>query len=114
MGVHLAASTRRAGPLTLLLALGITLYSGRASPAKEGGASAKYDHRHHHHSDDVPADAPLQDEYGALFGYAAEFLAGLLLPKRALCHQKFALAVDDLFFVGCADVDGTWKFKSEK
>ena len=63
------------------------------------------------------ADAPLHDEYGALFGYAAEFFAGLLLPKRALCHQKFALAVDDLFFIGhpvCADADGTWRFKREK
>lgn len=63
------------------------------------------------------ADAPLHDEYGALFGYSAEFFAGLLLPKRALCHQKFALAVDDLFFVGhpvCADADGTWRFKREK
>jgi len=62
-------------------------------------------------------DAPLQDEYGALLGYSAEFFAGLLLPKRALCHQKFALAVDDLFFVGhpvCADDDGTWRFKREK
>jgi hypothetical protein len=77
--------------------------SGRASPTND--------------PDDVPADAPLHDEYGALFGYAAEFLAGLLLPKRALCHQKFALAVDDLFFVGhpvCADADGTWRFKQEK
>jgi hypothetical protein len=62
-------------------------------------------------------DAPLQDEYGALLGYSASFFAGLLLPKRALCHQKFALAVDDLFFVGhpvCADDDGTWRFKREK
>ena len=83
--------------------------SGRASPTKDG--SALYD------LDDAPADAPLHDEYGALFGYAAEFLAGLLLPKRALCHQKFALSVDDLFFVGhpvCADADGTWRFKQEK
>lgn len=83
--------------------------SGRASPAKDSGAL--YD------PDDPPADAPLRDEYGALFGYAAAFLAGLLLPKRALCHQKFALAVDDLFFVGhpvCADADGTWRFKQEK
>ena len=83
--------------------------SGRASPTKDGGAL--YD------LDDASADAPLHDEYGALFGYAAEFLAGLLLPKRALCHQKFALAVDDLFFVGhpvCADADGTWRFKQEK
>ena len=63
------------------------------------------------------ADAPLHDEYGALFGYAAEFFAGLLLPQRALCHRKFELAVDDLFFVGhpvCADDDGTWRFKHEK
>jgi hypothetical protein len=63
------------------------------------------------------ADAPLQDEYGALLGYSAEVFAGLLLPKRPLCHQKFALAVDDLFFVGhpvCADDDGTWRFKREK
>jgi len=62
-------------------------------------------------------DAPLHDEYGALLGYSAEFFAGLLLPKRALCHQKFALAVDDLFFVGhpvCADDDGSWRFKREK
>ncbi len=63
------------------------------------------------------ADAPLQDEYGALLGYSAEVFAGLLLPKRPLCHQKFALAVDDLFFVGhpvCADDDGTWRFEREK
>jgi nitrogen permease regulator 3-like protein len=83
--------------------------SGRASPTKEA-AGAIYD------LDDAPADAPLHDEYGALFGYAAEFLAGLLLPKRALCHQKFALAVDDLFFVGhpvCADADGMWSFRQE-
>ena len=63
------------------------------------------------------ADAPLHDEYGALFGYAAEFFAGLLLPKRALCHRKFELAVDDLFFVGhpvCTEDDGTWRFKREK
>jgi hypothetical protein len=112
--------------------------SGRASPIKDGGGSTvavwrgggaggagagvgvgggmMYD------MGDVDAqvllaDAPLQDEYGALLGYSAEFFAGLLLPKRALCHQKFALAVDDLFFVGhpvCADADGTWRFKREK
>ncbi|KAH9961680.1 hypothetical protein BGW80DRAFT_1255787 [Lactifluus volemus] len=66
MGVHLAASTRRAGPLTLLT-LSITLLP-------------------HHQLDDMPADVPgpLQDEVW----HAAEFLAGLLLPKRALCHQR--------------------------
>jgi hypothetical protein len=78
MGIHLAASTRRAGPLTLLLTLSITPLP-------------------HHQLDDMPADVPgpLQDEVW----HAAEFLAGLLLPKRALCHQKLAFAVDDLFFV---------------
>jgi len=63
------------------------------------------------------ADVPLQDEYGALLGYSAKFFAGLLLPKRALCHQKFALAIDDLFFIGhpvCVDDDGTWQFKHEE
>ena len=106
--------------------------SGRTSPNKDsggggggggagtaggsgvaGGSGAGYDVDVDGHA----ADAPLHDEYGALFGYSAEFFAGLLLPKRALCHQKFALAVDDLFFIGhpvCADADGTWRFKREK
>lgn len=78
-----------------------------------GGSGAGYDVDVDGHG----ADAPLHDEYGALFGYSAEFFAGLLLPKRALCHQKFALAVDDLFFIGhpvCADANGTWRFKREK
>jgi nitrogen permease regulator 3-like protein len=86
---------------------------GIGSGVGGGGVTMMYD-------GDVDAqvmDAPLQDEYGALFGYSAEFFAGLLLPKRAQCHRKFELAVDDLFFVGhpvCADDDGTWRFKREK
>lgn len=109
-----------------------SVHSGRTSPIKDsggggggggtgagggsggvGGGGAGYDVDVDVHA----ADAPLHDEYGALFGYSAEFFAGLLLPKRALCHQKFALAVDDLFFIGhpvCADADGTWRFKREK
>ncbi len=92
--------------------------SGRASPTKDGsvgggagggggaGASGRggggvmYDVD----VDTQVADVPLQDEYGALLGYSAEVFAGLLLPKRPLCHQKFALADDD----------GTWRFKREK
>ena len=107
-------------------------HSGRTSPTKDGGgggggggtgtgggsggaggSGAGYDVDVDGHA----TDAPLHDEYGALFGYSAEFFAGLLLPKRALCHQKFALAVDDLFFIGhpvCADPGGTWQFKREK
>lgn len=107
-------------------------HSGRTSPIKDsggggggggagtgggsggvGGSGAGYDVDVDGHA----ADAPLHDEYGALFGYSAEFFAGLLLPKRALCHQKFALAVDDLFFIGhpvYAEADGSWQFKREK
>ena len=54
-----------------------------------GGSGGGYDVDIDGHA----ADAPLHDEYGALFGYSPEFFAGLLLPKRALCHQTFALAV---------------------
>ena len=53
-------------------------------------------------------DVPLHNKYGALLGYSAKFFAGLLLPKRALCHQKFALTINNLFFIGhpvCTDDD---------
>lgn len=61
---------------------------------------------------DVDMDTPLRDEYGVLFSCAADFFAGLLLPKHALCYQKFALTVDDLFFIG--HPVGTWQFRHEK
>jgi len=53
-------------------------------------------------------DRPLHNEYSTLLGYSAKFFAGLLLPKRALCHQKFALTINNLFFIGhpvCTDDD---------
>jgi len=53
-------------------------------------------------------DMPLHNKYGALLGYSAKFFAGLLLPKHALCHQKFALTINNLFFIGhpvCMDDD---------
>ena len=62
-------------------------------------------------------ELPLNDEYDDLFGYSSEFLAGLLCPKRSLCHQKFELVVDELAFIGhpvCAEEDGSWRFKPEK
>lgn len=49
-----------------------------------------------------------------MLGYNASYLAGVLCPKRSMCHQKFALKVDDLMFLGhpvCAEPGGQWRFK---
>ena len=57
------------------------------------------------------------NSYHKLLGYSAEFLAGLLCPNQALCHQKFELIVDDLAFIGhpvCAEKGATWKFKTPR
>ncbi|KAF7965810.1 hypothetical protein HWV62_41741 [Athelia sp. TMB] len=57
------------------------------------------------------------EEFDPLFGYSSEFLAGLLCPRRSLCHQKFELIVDDLAFIGhpvCAEDDEVWRFKPER
>ena len=54
------------------------------------------------------------DKYHKLLGYSVEFLASLLCPNQALCHQKFELTVDHLAFIGhpvCAEKGATWKFK---
>lgn len=59
----------------------------------------------------------ISNEYDQLFGYQVDFLAGLLLPHRSMCHQKFELLVDDLVFIGhpvCVDDEGKWRFKPEK
>jgi hypothetical protein len=59
------------------------------------------------------AEAREEDEYRRVLGYSGKFLAGILCPPRALCHQKFELVVDDLVFIGhpvCADEHGAWKF----
>jgi nitrogen permease regulator 3-like protein len=82
--------------------------SGRSSPLKDGAAAGGSVF------EDAPAGA---DEYDddALLGYAAAFLAGVLCPPPAMCHQKFELTVDDLAFVGhpvCADADGVWREKA--
>jgi hypothetical protein len=83
--------------------------SGRTSPTKE--ASGVFE------CEDRADSCPGQDEYDHLLGYSSEYLAGLLCPKRSLCHQKFILKVDDLCFLGhpvCAEPGGFWKFKSER
>lgn len=69
-------------------------------------------------SDDESIEDPApKDDYDDIFGYSSEFLAGLLCPQKALCHQKFELIVDDLAFIGhpvCAEDNGSWCFKPEK
>lgn len=74
--------------------------------------------RDHKDSYEGPKDAlPLDDHYTQVLGYSAEFLAGMLCPQRAMCHQKFELVVDDLAFIGhpvCAESDGVWRFKPDK
>lgn len=64
-----------------------------------------------------PALAQKSDEYGQVFGYEVDFLAGLLLPHPSTCHQKFELLVDDLAFVGhpvCVNHEGKWKFIADR
>ncbi|CAE6423837.1 unnamed protein product [Rhizoctonia solani] len=49
--------------------------------------------------------------YTSLLGYRSSFLAEILSPKAALCHQKFELVVDELAFLGhpvYAGPDGGW------
>ncbi|KAE8270868.1 hypothetical protein A4X09_0g1499 [Tilletia walkeri] len=61
-----------------------------------------------HSPSQLARDARAYDTY---LGYENNFLAGLLTPRRDLCHQKFELTVDDLVFVGhpvCADNQEGW------
>lgn len=85
-------------------------HSGRTSPVKDGGGFTGT-------MDDGADDPPLKDSFDDFLGYESEFLANILSPQPALCHQKFELVVDDLCFIGhpvCAESDGVWRFKSEK
>lgn len=80
--------------------------SRRASPSKDLKESL--------HDDN---DSLEPDDYDELLGYSSKFLAGILCPHTAMCHQKFELVVDDLAFLGHpvrADSDGTWRFPVEK
>ncbi len=55
----------------------------------------------------------VHDLYEDLIGYQAAFLAELLSPKPALCHQKFELSVHDIAFLGHpvhAKEDDSWSF----
>lgn len=83
--------------------LSLSHESGRASPSRDSAYSFE------------KVSSP--DEYDHVLGYSGEFLANVLCPHRAMCHQKFELVVDDLAFIGhpvCADSDSRWTFKPEK
>ncbi|KAG9049382.1 hypothetical protein FS837_010436 [Tulasnella sp. UAMH 9824] len=70
--------------------------SGRASPSVDGLDESTF-------RDDFT--------FGEVLGYEPTLLAEVLSPKRALCHQKFELFVDELAFIGhpvCAREDGGW------
>jgi hypothetical protein len=63
----------------------------------------------------------LSSAYDQVLGFKAEFLAKILCPRKAMCHSRFELIVDDLAFVGhpvCAEGEQggglSWKFKPEK
>ena len=82
--------------------------SRRTSPSKDPKDA---------YSLDAPQDALAHDHDDDLLGYSAEFLASMLSPQRAMCHQKFELVVDDLAFIGhpvCAEPDGAWRFAPER
>ncbi|CAL1716895.1 unnamed protein product [Somion occarium] len=83
--------------------------SRRPSPSKDRKDSFSLDRVHEHMLED--------DDYTQVLGFSSEFLATLLCPQRAMCHQKFELIVDDLAFIGhpvCVDADGMWRFQPEK
>ncbi|KAI0070076.1 hypothetical protein K474DRAFT_915248 [Panus rudis PR-1116 ss-1] len=84
--------------------------SRRSSPSKDPNNSFTMD-------DSAECLETDDEEYCQVLGYSAKFLANLLCPHKAMCHQRFELVVDDLAFIGhpvCADSDGSWKFKQEK
>lgn len=62
------------------------------------------------------AENSFGNQYEDVLGYGAAFLAELLSPKPAMCHQKFELVVDQLAFIGhpvhCKR-DGTWSFSKD-
>lgn len=90
-----------------------TSFSRSRSHPNSRRASPSRDHALEGPKDSLPHDV----RYTQILGYSAEFLAGMLCPHRAMCHQKFELVVDDLAFIGhpvCAEPDGVWRFKPEK
>ena len=91
--------------------------SGRTSPINLPSHHDIQDSSFHSVVTSTVNSSSSRDNYHKLLGYSAEFLASLLCPNQALCHQKFELIVDDLAFIGhpvCAEKDATWKFKTPR
>jgi len=93
MGIHFAA---RDHLYSMSCSTSVSTPLGHTSPIKVGGGGVR-----------GSGSGGGAGGGGGGAGRAARVLfVGLLLPKCVLCHLKFALAVDDLFFVGhpvCAD-----------
>ena len=101
--------------------------SARSSKSRASGTTSPINLPAHHdiqdpsfHSSATPTVNHVQESsgnYQKLLGYSAEFLASLLCPNQASCHQKFELIVDDLAFIGhpvCAEKGANWKFKTPR
>jgi len=95
MGIHFAA---RDHLYSMLCSTLVSTPLGRTSPIKVGSGGVR----------GSGSGGGAGGGGGGTGCTAWVLFAGLLLPKRVLCYLKFALAVDDLFFVGhpvCADDD---------
>ncbi|GMK55302.1 hypothetical protein CspeluHIS016_0203580 [Cutaneotrichosporon spelunceum] len=56
---------------------------------------------------------PLEHQYNFSMGYALDFLSDLLSPRRAACHRKFIITINELIFLGhpvCSGSDGKWAY----
>ncbi|CAE6383966.1 unnamed protein product [Rhizoctonia solani] len=66
---------------------------------------------HSHNASPAQRQDQEPEIYTNILGYRPNFLANILSPKAALCHQKFELVVDELTFLGhpvYAGPDGGW------
>ncbi|CAE6456902.1 unnamed protein product [Rhizoctonia solani] len=83
----------------------------RSSRGPTPRASNYSSYSHSHNASPAQRQDPEPDIYSNILGYRPNFLAGILSPKAALCHQKFELVVDELTFLGhpvYAGPDGGW------
>ncbi|KAJ1306246.1 hypothetical protein OPQ81_010950 [Rhizoctonia solani] len=82
-------------------------------PRSSRGPTPRPSNYHGHSHNPSPAHRHDQERevYTNLLGYRSSFLAEILSPKAALCHQKFELVVDELAFLGhpvYSGPDGGW------
>ncbi|KAG8703990.1 hypothetical protein FRC11_010301, partial [Ceratobasidium sp. 423] len=83
----------------------------RSSRGPASRAPGYPSHSHSHNPSPAHRHDQEREVYMNLLGYRSGFLAEILSPKSALCHQKFELVVDELAFLGhpvYAGPDGGW------